>query len=229
MSREFPTCQDVTVTIPAGGDHMTSCDAEMVVVLAATDAFAMSFNGGSFQVAAPGLAYRGNGQPDGERPRVRQLVLRNPTANPLTVTLQLSRGEILDNRAIFGGTAVPIQPIDFNGPQPVTQSGGWMVTFDPAQVYLPRAVVPLTINHIANTVLAAASLTLVAAANANRAAYCIQNEGSERIYVKSNNSASTLGAVVPPGGFRRFATRGDVYAFNSVGVTQLIRHYEEVW
>ncbi|MCW5728153.1 hypothetical protein [Parvibaculum sp.] len=122
----FPTCQDVTVTVPPGEERVAACDAEVVAIMASSADFLLAFDDGGFQFAEAGMTYMGRRKPDGARPRARKLRFKNEGGAPLIVQAQLSTGEIIDNRIVFGGVAIPVQPIDFNGPQPISISSALM-------------------------------------------------------------------------------------------------------
>lgn len=125
MSEFFPTCQDVFLTLPAGAESTRAASGEVLAIIAATSAFELAFDSGAMQYADAGFTYRGNAD-GGRRPRFSQLRFRNPNAFPIDIRVQVSNGEIFDNRAIFGAGSVPVAPapgavfeVDFNGPQPI--------------------------------------------------------------------------------------------------------------
>ncbi|MBX3495669.1 MAG: hypothetical protein KF769_05440 [Parvibaculum sp.] len=130
MTDFFPTCQDITVTVAPGGEEVRAVDAEVVAIMAASDAFLLAFDDGGWQAVEAGLTYMGRRRPDGSRPRCRKLRFKNATGAPIVVVVQVSVGEIIDNRVVFGGVAIPVQPIDFNGPQPVAVTAGPWATND---------------------------------------------------------------------------------------------------
>lgn len=221
MARRSAQFRDVIITgIPAGEERSFNDAGTIVSCLSADAPFQMAFDDGNFFYVAPGLGYRPF-DAAGQVLEFSSLIIRNISAAPIDVHLQVGTGDIIDNRAVYGGTAVPVQPIDFNGPQPVLAA-----LTDPI---LPRHAVPLSLASLSNLSLAAGVSTLVAPANVDRVAYTVKHEGSARMYLKNSSGLNTHGFVLRPGVTVRFATRGDLYIYNPAAFAQMVRHVEEVW
>lgn len=243
MSGQFPTCQDIFFTLAAGAEQAHAANAEMLAIISATDAFLISFDSGPFQIAQPGLSYQGRPDASGARPRFGQLRFRNPTAAPIDILVQVSNGDIFDNRAIFGTGNVPVTPgvgaqfdvvqaspwvVSFAAPQAVDQSGAWNVGL--TGTYLPRAAVPVTISNTAVLVCGAAAQTLISTATAARARYVLQHMSSETMLIKTASGYSaTNGIPIRPGERLEIETNGALYINNPAGFAQNLRRAEITW
>ncbi|MBX3487854.1 hypothetical protein [Parvibaculum sp.] len=138
MARRSGQFRDVIITgIPAGEERSFNDAGTIVSCLSADAPFQLAFDDGNFFYVAPGLGYRPF-DAAGQVLEFSSLIIRNVSASPLDVHLQIGTGDIIDNRAVYGGTAVPIQPIDFNGPQPIQP-----ITFAAAQpISISNALMP---------------------------------------------------------------------------------------
>lgn len=209
MNEFFPTCQDVFLTLPAGAETARAANGEVLAIIAATSAFELGFDSGTLQYADAGFTYRGNAD-GGVRPRFAQLRFRNPNAFPIDIRVQVSNGEIFDNRAIFGAGSVP-------------------VVFAPSQVYLPREDVAVTVSNTANLTCAANAVTQISAATAARRRYVLQHLGTETMYIKTANTNNDNGIPICPGERLEIEARGALNIRNPVAFTQEIRRAEVTW
>lgn len=208
MSVSFPTCQDIELTIPAGGEESRAATGEMVAIIAATGTFLIAFDSGSFQLAQAGLSYQGRPDAAGARPRFLSLRFRNPTANPITVSVQVSTGDIFDNRAIFGAGNVPVTIVD---------------------TYLPREAVPAIIGSASSVNVPASSSMVIAAANASRRAMGVQNCGTETLYIKTGGGHNDQGFPLFAGERREIEINGELRAYNLFPFTQKLLRWEVLW
>ncbi|MDO8840420.1 MAG: hypothetical protein Q7V31_16020 [Parvibaculum sp.] len=242
MSAAFPTCQDIFFTLAAGAEQVHAADAEMLAIISATDAFLISFDSGPFQIAQPGLSYQGRPDASGARPRFGQLRFRNPTAAPIDIVVQVSNGDIFDNRAIFGTGSVPVVPgvgaqfdvvqasswvVSFAAPQAVLQSGAWNVGL--TGTYLPREQVSVTISNTANLSCTATAVTLISAATAARARYVLEHLGTETMYIKTANTNNDNGIPIRPGERLEIEANGALNIRNPAAFAQTIRRAEITW
>ncbi|MFA7638006.1 MAG: hypothetical protein WCY02_01725 [Parvibaculum sp.] len=180
----------------------------MVAIIAATGTFLIAFDSGSFQLAQAGLSYQGRPDAAGARPRFLSLRFRNPTASPITVSVQVSTGDIFDNRAIFGAGNVPVTIVD---------------------TYLPREAVPSLIASVSSLFVPASSSVTIAVANAGRKAMCVQHMGTETMYLKTGGGLNDQGIPLFAGERLEVENNGELKAFNLSGFPQKLLRWEVLW
>lgn len=234
MSEFFPTCQDIFLTVQPGADDVRAANGETLAIISATAPFEIAFNAGSLQFADAGLTYQGRAMLDGKRPRFSELRFRNPNAFPINIRVQVSHGEIFDNRAIFGGNSVPIVPAVgaiFDVAQAsawnVGQSGTWNVGL--TGTYLPREAVAVTVSNTANLTCAANNVTQISAATAARRRFVLQHLGTETMYIKTGTNNNDNGIPLCPGERLEVEVNGALNIRNPAAFSQDIRRAEVTW
>ena len=195
------------VALPVGGEKTINISGALVAVLSASEAFELSFGDDSFFFAAAGLSYRPiAGRNDGELV-FKSLRVRNTGAAPLNVHLQVGTGEIIDNRAVFGGTSVPVTIVDTT---------------------LPRARVASDLVPGSQSI-AALSSPVVSNANAARRAITIENCGTGDLYVSDFTFSTAIGLRIAPGGRVRIETATIVRVYNPNAYTVGVVIFEEIF
>ncbi|MFN6941949.1 MAG: hypothetical protein ACK4OG_08100 [Parvibaculum sp.] len=214
------------MTVQPGADDVRAANGETLAIISATAPFEIAFNAGSLQFADAGLTYQGRAMLDGKRPRFSELRFRNPNAFPINIRVQVSHGEIFDNRAIFGGNSVPVVPA-VGAVFDVAQSGTWNVGLTGA--YLPREAMPVTISNTANLTCAANAVTQISAATAARRRYVLHHLGTETMFLKTVNTNNDNGIALCAGERLEIETNGALNIRNPVAFTQEIRRAEVTW
>ncbi|MFN3933635.1 MAG: hypothetical protein ACK4KX_03260 [Parvibaculum sp.] len=234
MTGFFPTCQDIFLTVAAGAEAVRAANAETLAIIAATAPFEIAFDAGSFQFADAGLTYQGRAKEGEPRPRFGELRFRNPNAFPISIRVQVSHGEIFDNRAIFGGNSVPVMPsvgaifdVAQYGTWNVGQAGTWNVGL--TGTYLPREAVPVTISNTGNLTCAANAVTNISAATTTRNRFVLHHLGTETMFIKTGTNANTNGIPLCPGERIEIRTNGALNIFNPAAFSQDIRRAEVNW
>ncbi|PKQ07297.1 MAG: hypothetical protein CVT72_03710 [Alphaproteobacteria bacterium HGW-Alphaproteobacteria-11] len=227
MVRRSAQFRDIIIAaIPAGEERSFNDAGTIVACLAASAPLEMAFDDGNFFFVAPGLGYRPF-DPSGQAIEFGSLIFRNPTGAPIDVHFQIGTGDIIDNRAVFGGTAIPVQPITFAVPQPVSQSGAWNVGL--TGVYLPRAARPVAISNMGDLSCAASAVTLISAATAARSSYVLEHLGTETMYIKTPTTNNNNGIPIRPGERLEIETNGALNIRNPAAFAQTIRRAEITW
>ncbi|MFN6941672.1 MAG: hypothetical protein ACK4OG_06700 [Parvibaculum sp.] len=252
MSEFFPTCQDIFLTVQPGADDVRAANGETLAIISATAPFEIAFNAGSLQFADAGLTYQGRAMPDGKRPRFSELRFSNPNAFPINIRVQVSHGEIFDNRAIFGGNSVPVVPavgaifdVAQASPWQVQQDGPWIVSavqsgaWGVAQsgtwnvgltgAYLPREAMPVTISNTANLTCGANAVTQISAATAARRRYVLHHLGTETMFLKTDNTNNDNGIALCAGERLEIETNGALNIRNPAAFSQDVRRAEVTW
>ena len=221
MSEFFPTCQDIILTVAPGEEEVRAGNAEMLAIISATAAFLVSFDSGGFQIAQAGLSYQRRAAASGARPRFKELRFFNPNAFPIDIEVQISNGDIFDNRAIFGAGAVPVTP----APAAVFDC---LVAPAAAAVFDVKRARAASITRWSATV-AAGGWPTVSPAAANRRALWIANRGTETVYVSSSGGPSSSGIPLSPGDRIRLETVSKVDVYNPSAVSVFVTGVEELF
>lgn len=217
MSEAFPTCQDIFLTVAPGAEETRAGNAEMLAIISATNAFQIAFDSGAWQIAQPGLSYQGRPDAMGKRPRFANLRFRNPTGAPIDIVVQVSNGDIFDNRAIFGTGSVPVTP-------------GVGAIFDVRQtdLYLPRAKVASDIAPGSQSIAAGATPVL-SNANAARRAITVENRGTGDLYISDFIFSTAIGLRLAAGGRVRLETATIVRVYNPNAFAVDVVYLEEIY
>ncbi|MFN4231353.1 hypothetical protein [Parvibaculum sp.] len=110
----------------AGKERSIAISGQFVTVLEASSDFRLALGDDSYFYMEAGLTVRPRDS-GGNIQTFAGLRVRNEGPTPIDILLMVGTGDFVDSRVVFGGTAIPVQPISFAAPQPVTQSGPWSV------------------------------------------------------------------------------------------------------
>jgi len=244
-----PAYRTILVTLGAEAEKTVNASGSIIRVLNATDAFQLSFGDDTFFETEAGLGYEpfyGMTEADGVTPQTfRTLRFRNPTGSAMDIRVQIGTGNIVDGRVVFGGTAVPVEPIEFDGPQPVSFDGAQPVAFDGAQPVsfdgpqpvenapggrLDVSAVSASVERGAFTV-ASNNYQRISADGARRAV-TIENRGVGRVAISegAGGAVSTSHSIsLGPGERRRLEVSGLLQVSNSNAFSVPVVYLEEFY
>lgn len=221
----FVKFKEQTITLGANEETHRAFTGSFVRVLASTADFEMGVSQREWLSGFTGLAIAGDIDPlTGNRDRFERLWFKETQGAPNTIKVIVGDGQVLDDRVVFGGAAVPVS---FDGPQPVSQSGVWNVGQASPNAW--RSPSPDTLTTYANAVIAAATAVSVMAASASRVTAVISNRGTEMIWLRSEATVVGEGLPVPPGETVRLHTQDQIFAANTSNVSVLLSLQDEVW
>lgn len=221
---EFPTRRSMEFTLAANEEMAVNVSGEFLGIINATGAFDVSFDDQPFLASGRGFGYPGGVGPSGARARFGRLRFKDTSGATNEISIVWGNGEVIDNRAIFGGASVPVA---FDGPQPVTQSGAFLV--DQATPDDWRTPSPEVYTTLTTATLPPASAYLILGASATRSRAMISNRGTETVWIKSGAAVLGNGLPLAPGETTIVKTRADVYAANLSAVTVPLTMQEEAW
>lgn len=204
-----PAYRDIEVIqLAVGSEKQINASGLRLTILDASEPFELSFGDDAFFYAEAGLGFRPVFE-GGEEQTFRTLRVRNTGVNPLDVRMQVGTGETIDNRAVFGGSSVPVAPAVaavFNvRPKVAADVVKWAATINPG------------------------AWTDVKAANPNRRALTVTNMGTERVWVGRDIGPSQVGLLCAPGVTVRLETTSAVRVLNPSPIAIIVVGTEETY
>lgn len=205
-----PAFRDVVVSGLASGVEQTFNVSGIILrVLSASEDFELALGDDDFFHVEAGLGYQPIELPQNDELTFRSIRVRSIGVSPLDARLQVGTGEIIDNRAVFGGAAVPVElaagAIFWVRQRPASSVPKWSVS------------------------VAAGTWPDILPVNLNRRAAVISNRGAETVFVSDNAGPSPSGIPVPPGETIRVETTSLLRAYNPSAVSVLLVGVEEVY
>lgn len=209
MMARSPAYQDIEVIqLAVGAEKDINTSGARLAILSASEPFELSFGDDAFFYAEAGLGYRpifegASGQ------TFKSLRVRNTGIAPLDVRMQVGTGEIVDNRAVFGGGSVPVAPAAaaiFEVKQkPASNVTRWSANVAPG--LWPD----------------------VRAENLSRRAVTITNTGTETVWVARDMGPGQNGARLVPGDTIRIETTSVIRVYNPSAVNVVVTGTEELY
>ncbi|MEO0961117.1 MAG: hypothetical protein AAFY01_01715 [Pseudomonadota bacterium] len=141
-------------------------------------------------------------------------------ADVLQIVLGYGMGRIHDNRLSLLGGALPVEPTAANTP--------FAIKVDPTSPVFPVRH-SLAASEINVSVNAGGTSTVLGAANANRKAVELYNDGAGVVWVRSVNAAGRIGLPISPGETRRFETSAALFIHNPSTAAVRVTGIVEAW
>jgi len=204
-----PAYQDIEVIqLAVGAEKDINTSGMRLAILSASEPFELSFGDDAFFYAEAGLGYRPIFEGAGEQ-TFKSLRVRNTGIAPLDVRMQVGTGEIVDNRAVFGGGSVPVAPAA-------------------AAIFEVQQKVASDVRRWSFNVLPG-TWNDVKPADPSRRAISIVNKGTETVWLARDMGPSPDGIPCAPGQTVRIETTSAIRASNSSAIAIPLVGFEEFY
>lgn len=186
----FPTRRTMTFLLPANSELPQNISGSFLAIISSSASFGLSFDNQGFLESGSGFAYPGGVDPiTGEQERFASLRFKETSGLGNIIKIAYGDGVIVDNRAIFGGTNVPVEEVL------------------PSIFSVPGADIIVNDNATA----------LAFSGNANDVSRSITNHGAGTVYLNTG-AATETGIPVRPGETVQISVTSNVYVRNQSGV-----------